>query len=58
MEKLITEKTDKINTSLWDAFINYIETIYYPGAIESLDTGLVSNEYESFKLFYKTDNIK
>ena len=54
MEKLISETMDKINISPWDAFINYIETIYYPGAIESLDSGLVNNEYECFKSFFKT----
>lgn len=52
MEKRITYSIDKIGASLWDAFINYIETMYYPGALESLDSGLITNEYESFKSIY------
>jgi len=36
-------------TSLWDAFTNYLDTIYFPGASELLDTKLIAFEYESFK---------
>lgn len=42
----------KTTKDLWDAFINYIEIIYYPGVIESVDSSLVDLEYESFKSFY------
>jgi len=36
-------------TSLLDAFTNYLDTIYFPGASELLDTKLIAFEYESFK---------
>ena len=36
-------------TSLWDAFTNYLDTIYFPGASELLDAKLIAFEYESFK---------
>jgi hypothetical protein len=36
-------------TSLWDAFTNYLDTIYFPGASELLDIRLIAFEYESFK---------
>ena len=39
-------------TSLWDAFTNYLDTTYFPGASELLDTKLIAFEYESFKEYY------
>jgi len=36
-------------TSLWDAFTNYMDNIYFPGASELLDTKLIAFEYEAFK---------
>jgi hypothetical protein len=36
-------------TSLWDAFTNYLDTIYFPGASELLETNLIAFEYEAFK---------
>jgi len=40
------------NTTLWDEFVNHLETIYFPGASELLDTQLIAFEYESFKQMY------
>ena len=36
-------------TYLWDAFTNYLDTIYFPGASELLETNLIAFEYEAFK---------
>jgi len=41
------ESNEKI--SIWDAFTNHLETLYFPGASELLDTQLVAFEYEAFK---------
>ncbi len=38
--------------SLWDAFINYLDTTYFPGASETLETKLIAFEYEQFKNCY------
>ena len=37
---------------LWDTFINYIENMYFNGAIEELDGRLISFEFENFKTYY------
>jgi len=34
--------------NLWDAFVDYFENIYFPGAVELLDTKTIAFEYESF----------
>ena len=39
-------------TNLWDAFVNYLDSTYFPGASETLDTQLIAFEYESFKNCY------
>ena len=39
-------------TTLWDAFVNYLESTYFPGASELLDTELIAFEYESFRQCY------
>ena len=39
-------------TNLWDAFTNYLESIFFPGVSELLDTQLVVFEYESLKQLY------
>lgn len=44
------EQTEK--TILWDAFENYLETIYFPGASEMLDSQTIAFEYETFKACY------
>ena len=42
--RMVNEKV-----SLWDAFINHMDNVYFPGATESLDEKLIAFEYESFK---------
>jgi hypothetical protein len=37
---------------LWDVFINYIETLYFSGAIEKLDKNLIVFEFENYKAYY------
>ncbi|MDX1285448.1 MAG: hypothetical protein R3182_10555 [Draconibacterium sp.] len=44
-------KNTRESGNLWDSFIIYLEKIYFPGAIEALDGGLVAFEYENFKDF-------
>ena len=39
-------------TNLWDAFVNYLDTNYFPGASETLDTKTIAFEYEAFKSCY------
>lgn len=39
-------------TTLWDAFVNYLDSNYFPGASELLDTQLIVFEYNSFKQCY------
>jgi hypothetical protein len=34
--------------SLWDAFTNHLESTYFAGASELLDSKLIAFEYESF----------
>jgi hypothetical protein len=38
--------------NLWDAFIDYLENTYFPGASEVLDKQTIAFEYESFKACY------
>ena len=35
--------------SIWDAFTNHLDTLYFPGASELLDTQLIAFEYEAFR---------
>ena len=35
--------------NILDAFSDYIDSIYFPGASELLDTQLIAFEYEAFK---------
>ena len=44
------EQTEK--TNLWDAFVNYLDSTYFPGASELLDTQLIAFEYEIFRDIY------
>lgn len=41
-------------TNLWDAFVNYLENTYFPGASELLDTKLIAFEYEIFRDIHST----
>ena len=43
---------EKTRTNLWDAFVNYLDSTYFPGASEILDTKLIAFEYEAFKNCY------
>jgi len=54
MRNLTTKSKQEFitRTSLWDAFISYLENIYFPGAAESLDTKLIAFEYENFVSTY------
>ena len=38
--------------TLWDAFVDYLDNNYFPGASEVLDKKIIAFEYESFKLCY------
>jgi hypothetical protein len=40
------------NQNLWDAFVNYLESTYFPGASEVLEPKLLAFEYNSFKECY------
>ena len=39
-------------TSLWDAFLSHLESVYFPGASELLDKQLIAFEYEIFRDIY------
>ena len=41
-------------TNLWDAFVNHLETNYFPGASELLDRKLIAFEYEIFRDIYSS----
>lgn len=36
--------------NLWEAFIQYLDNNYYPGAAEELPEDLVNFEYEKFEM--------
>ena len=40
------------NQNLWDAFVNYLESTYFPGASEILEPKLLAFEYNAFKECY------
>lgn len=40
------------NNNLWEAFVNYLDSVYFEGAAELLDKELVSFEYETYKSCY------
>jgi hypothetical protein len=46
-----SQKELKENTT-WEAFEDYLNSTYFPGAAELLDTKLIAFEYESFKNCY------
>ena len=43
---------EKIN--LWDSFVNHLESIYFSGAAELLDSQTIAFEYQAFKDCYST----
>lgn len=48
-----SSKTHEPETqNLWEAFVNHIDSIYFPGASELLDTQTIAFEYEQFKQCY------
>jgi hypothetical protein len=47
-----SREEQKVKTNLWDAFTDYLETAYFPGASELLDTQTIAFEYEAFKQCY------
>ena len=47
-----SREEQKQKTNLWDAFVNYLDSTYFPGASEILDTQLIAFEYEAFKSCY------
>lgn len=40
----------QVKTNLWDAFTDYLENIYFPGASDLLDTQTIAFEYETFRI--------
>lgn len=54
MKKLdLKSKAQIVNRRLlWDVFIDYIETYYFPNAIEILDSSMISFEFENFNTYY------
>jgi len=36
------------STNLWEAFVNYLESVYFEGAAELLGKELVSFEYNAY----------
>ncbi|MCY1720165.1 hypothetical protein OU798_07415 [Prolixibacteraceae bacterium Z1-6] len=54
MKSYLQNNSNKQNekANLWDAFVTYLETTYFPGASETLETKLIAFEYEQFKSCY------
>ena len=44
-----SKKEQNEKTTLWDAFVNYLDNTYFPCASEVLDTQTIAFEYEAFK---------
>ncbi len=49
-----TSKEDNQRINIWDAFVDFLETTYFPGAVELLDSKLVAFEYDAFKDCFAT----
>ncbi len=45
-------KDDQSNSSVWESFTEYLNTVYYEGASESLDPELIQFEYSAFLSCY------
>jgi hypothetical protein len=52
MKSKLYKNSREEKNNLWDAFVNHLEQIYFPGASELLDTKTIAFEYESFKKCY------
>lgn len=49
---LKSAKKDQETSTVWEAFVNYLETVYFEGAAEQLNQDLVNFEYEAYKNCY------
>jgi hypothetical protein len=47
-----SREEQKQHTNLCDAFVNHLDSIYFNGASEMLDTKTIAFEYEFFKSNY------
>jgi len=47
-----SQEEQKVKTNLWDAFVNYLDNIYFPGASELLDSKLIAFEFNVFKQYH------
>ena len=45
-------KNQETNT-VWDAFVEYLEIVYFEGAADELDKELIEFEYNSYKRYYE-----
>ena len=45
-------KGNQDNSSVWESFTEYLNTVYYEGASESLDPELIQFEYSAFLSCY------
>lgn len=46
------KEDERLKNNIWDAFVNFIDVIYFPGASEELDRKLIAYEYDIFKQCY------
>ncbi len=49
--KLVSGSEILHRSLLWKEFVNYIESLYFPGAIDTLDGSLIAFEFENHKSF-------
>jgi hypothetical protein len=45
---LINGKNQEQVSNLWDSFIEYMNQVYFEGAVELLDTQTISFEYQQY----------
>ncbi len=43
---------DQDNSSVYEAFVEYLNSVYFEGAAETLDRELVRFEYETYLSYY------
>lgn len=50
MKTYTLESTAQINefNTVWEAFVEYLDSVYFEGASEDLDQELVNFEYQSY----------
>ena len=41
-------REENLLTNIWDAFVDHVDSIYFPGASELLDKKTLAFEYDSF----------